>query len=156
MRLSAGASWRGHPTREQQVLHYQWFADLGSAEAQRALGQMLTQGVQRDPEQAFRYFRCAYLPSTDLVPAAELGLPQSDFGGSLCFGFGRCMYLGYNAKEMSNPCSLGSSGRLAVPHMWLSTCKSRPLSSCPSVISSDILRHLTALLTVLDYATTKR
>ncbi len=59
MRLSAGASWRGHPTREQQVLHYQWFADLGSAEAQRALGQMLTQGVQRDPEQAFRYFRWA-------------------------------------------------------------------------------------------------
>lgn len=59
MRLSAGASWRGHPTREQQVLHYQWFADLGSAEAQRALGQMLTTGVQRDPEQAFRYFRSA-------------------------------------------------------------------------------------------------
>jgi len=60
MRLATGAAWRGHPTREQQVLHYQWFADLGSAEAQRALGQMLTQGVQRDPEQAFRYFRCAF------------------------------------------------------------------------------------------------
>lgn len=60
MRLATGAAWRGHPTREQQVLHYQWFADLGSAEAQRALGQMLTQGVQRDPEQAFRYFRSAH------------------------------------------------------------------------------------------------
>ncbi|EIE24098.1 HCP-like protein [Coccomyxa subellipsoidea C-169] len=72
MRLSAGASWRGHPTREQQVLHYQWFADLGSAEAQRALGQMLTQGVQRDPEQAFRYFRQA-AEAGDADAMAHLG-----------------------------------------------------------------------------------
>ncbi|KAK9906721.1 hypothetical protein WJX75_006842 [Coccomyxa subellipsoidea] len=72
MRLSAGASWRGHPTREQQVLHYQWFADLGSAEAQRALGQMLTTGVQRDPEQAFRYFRQA-AEAGDADAMAHLG-----------------------------------------------------------------------------------
>ncbi|CAL8462358.1 g1891 [Coccomyxa elongata] len=72
MRLSAGASWRGHPTREQQVLHYQWFADLGSAEAQRALGQMLTQGLQRDPEQAFRYFRQA-AEAGDADAMAHLG-----------------------------------------------------------------------------------
>ena len=42
-----------------QVLHFQWFADMGNAEAQRTLGQMLNQGgQQRDPAQALRYFRC--------------------------------------------------------------------------------------------------
>jgi TPR repeat protein len=60
-RLAAGPLWRaGQPSREQQVLHFQWFADLGSAEAQRTLGQMLNAGgQQRDPGQALRYFRCA-------------------------------------------------------------------------------------------------
>ena len=63
MRLAAGPLWRaGQPSREQQVLHFQWFADLGSAEAQRTLGQMLNQGgQQRDPAQALRYFRCRAL-----------------------------------------------------------------------------------------------
>ena len=59
LRLSAHAQWKGQPTREQQQLHYQWFADLGSTEAKRALGQMLTQGAQRDPAAALRYFRSA-------------------------------------------------------------------------------------------------
>ena len=57
LRLSAHAQWKGQPTREQQQLHYQWFADLGSTEAKRALGQILTQGAHRDPVSALRYFR---------------------------------------------------------------------------------------------------
>ena len=32
---------RLRPSRDQEVLHYQWFADLGNAGAQRALGQLL-------------------------------------------------------------------------------------------------------------------
>lgn len=62
LRLSAHAQWKGQPTREQQQLHYQWFADLGSTEAKRALGQMLTQGAHKDPVSALRYFRSAALP----------------------------------------------------------------------------------------------
>ena len=58
LRLSAHARWRGQLTQEQQQLHYQWFADLGSTDAKRALAQMLTQGAQRDPVSALRYFRC--------------------------------------------------------------------------------------------------
>ncbi len=58
MRLAAGGASRMAPSREQQRLHFQWFADLGSPEAQRALGQLLSQGAARDPAQALRYFRC--------------------------------------------------------------------------------------------------
>lgn len=47
------------PSREQEVLHYQWFADLGSVEAQRAVGQIFSHGAMRNPEQALRYFRCS-------------------------------------------------------------------------------------------------
>ena len=58
LRLSAHTQWKGQLTQEQQQLHYQWFADLGSTDAKRALAQMLTQGAQRDPVSALRYFRC--------------------------------------------------------------------------------------------------
>ncbi len=68
LRLSAHAQWKGQPTREQQQLHYQWFADLGSTEAKRALGQMLTQGAHRDPVSALRYFRSA----APALPSAQL------------------------------------------------------------------------------------
>lgn len=44
----------------QDVLHYQWFADLGNVDAQRAVGQILSaSGTQRDPVQAARYFQQA-------------------------------------------------------------------------------------------------
>lgn len=53
---SAAASRR---SSEQEVLHYQWFADLGNTDAARAVGQMLSSGSLRDPQQALRYFRQA-------------------------------------------------------------------------------------------------
>ena len=53
---SAAASRR---SSEQEVLHYQWFADLGNTDAARAVGQMLSSGSLRDPLQALRYFRQA-------------------------------------------------------------------------------------------------
>ena len=37
---SGGGSHKG-PTRDQEVLHYQWFADMGHAGAARAVGQLL-------------------------------------------------------------------------------------------------------------------
>ncbi len=77
LRLSAHAQWKGQPTREQQQLHYQWFADLGSTEAKRALGQMLTQGAHRDPVSALRYFRSAALRSTGQVSLPRLMLLDS-------------------------------------------------------------------------------
>lgn len=45
------------PSKEQEVLHYQWFADLGSVEAQRAVGHLFSHGALRNPEQALRYFK---------------------------------------------------------------------------------------------------
>lgn len=54
------------PSREQEVLHYQWFADLGSVEAQRAVGQIFSHGALRNPEQALRYFR--YGKSATVLP----------------------------------------------------------------------------------------
>lgn len=67
MRLSAGGAPRTQPSREQQKLHFQWFADLGSPEAQRALGQLLSQGSLRDPAQALHYFRFGTLGLRALV-----------------------------------------------------------------------------------------
>ena len=59
MRLSAKAAQSGRRSAEQEVLHYQWFADLGNTDAARAVGQMLSSGAIRDPAQALRYFRHA-------------------------------------------------------------------------------------------------
>ena len=59
VRLSSKAVVNSRRSREQEVLHYRWFADLGNSDAARALGQMLSHGALRDPEQALRYFRCA-------------------------------------------------------------------------------------------------
>lgn len=84
MRLSAERSW-GHPTHEQQVLHYQWIADMGSTEAQRTLGQLLTQSAHRDPEQAARYFRSGGR-STHSVP--HLGLSRYNSGSACACGKG--------------------------------------------------------------------
>lgn len=71
VRLNYKSASMRRPSREQEVLHYQWFADLGSVEAQRAVGQIFSHGAMRNPEQAFRYFRSplllTYVPS--LFPA---------------------------------------------------------------------------------------
>ncbi len=65
MRLSSKAVVNSRRSREQEVLHYRWFADLGNSDAARALGQMLSHGALRDPEQALRYFRCGRRKSQD-------------------------------------------------------------------------------------------
>lgn len=57
VRLHYKSAGLRRPSREQEVLHYQWFADLGSVEAQRAVGQIFSHGALRNPEQALRYFR---------------------------------------------------------------------------------------------------
>jgi TPR repeat protein len=57
VRLSAKTPPASRRSKEQEVLHYRWFADLGNSDAARALGQMLSHGPLRDPEQALRYFR---------------------------------------------------------------------------------------------------
>ena len=57
VRLNYRSANLRRPNRDQEMLHYQWFADLGSVEAQRAVGQILTHGPQRNPEQALKYFR---------------------------------------------------------------------------------------------------
>ena len=73
LRLSAHARWRGQLTQEQQQLHYQWFADLGSTDAKRALAHMLTQGARRDPVSALRYFRCGQRSCSSGQHAYKLG-----------------------------------------------------------------------------------
>ena len=41
------------------MLHYQWFADFGNADAARVVAHMLSHGAARDYEQAMRYLRQA-------------------------------------------------------------------------------------------------
>jgi hypothetical protein len=84
MRLSTESQGWGHPTHEQQMLHFQWFADMGSTEAQRALGQMLTQGAHRDPEQAARYFRSVLPP---LLRSLGVARPRVDLQDNGCAKF---------------------------------------------------------------------
>lgn len=72
MRLNYKSASMRRPSREQEVLHYQWFADLGSVEAQRAVGQIFSHGAMRNPEQALRYFRC-----TSVSPVLPLSPPVS-------------------------------------------------------------------------------
>jgi hypothetical protein len=72
MRLDNSAARRGHPSREQEVLHFQWFADLGNPDAQRRVGQLLSQGGTHDPQQALRYF--LYVPR--LSPHQRVNVSQ--------------------------------------------------------------------------------
>ena len=44
-------------SREQERLHYQWFADMGYVDAQRAIGRLLSQGDVDEVQQALKYFR---------------------------------------------------------------------------------------------------
>lgn len=70
VRLNYKSASMRRPSREQEVLHYQWFADLGSVEAQRAVGQIFSHGAMRNPEQALRYFRCSQHRLCCLLPPA--------------------------------------------------------------------------------------
>ena len=45
------------PSRDQEVLHYQWFADMGNLDAQRQLARMFAHGDQADLPRSLRYFR---------------------------------------------------------------------------------------------------
>ena len=58
VRLSKQAGRGPMPSREQELLHYQWFADMGYVDAQRAVGRLLSQGGVELADQALRYFRC--------------------------------------------------------------------------------------------------
>lgn len=49
-------------TREQEMLHYQWFADMGNMDAARVVGKMLSSGGSHNSDQALRYFRSPPLP----------------------------------------------------------------------------------------------
>ena len=52
----------GGLTGENEVLHLQWFADMGNVDAQRMLGRLLAQGSgPQDLRRALRYFRCAVM-----------------------------------------------------------------------------------------------
>lgn len=69
LRLSHRTAHRWRPSSEQEVLHYQWFADFGNVDAARAVAHMLSHGAQRDHDQALRYLRqvgggqaCAFWP----------------------------------------------------------------------------------------------
>ena len=75
VRLNYKSASMRRPSREQEVLHYQWFADLGSVEAQRAVGQIFSHGTMRNPEQALRYFRYSYHAALVL----DHSLPSSGF-----------------------------------------------------------------------------
>ena len=57
VRLNDKTASMRRPSKEQEMLHYQWFADLGSVEAQRAVGHLFSHGSLRDPDQALRYFK---------------------------------------------------------------------------------------------------
>ena len=55
--LSMSSRRGAAPSREQEMLHYQWFADMGYVDAQRAVGRLLSQGGAELAEKALRYFR---------------------------------------------------------------------------------------------------
>ena len=57
------------PSREQEVLHYQWFADMGYVDAQRVVGRLLSQAGEQSAEKGLRYVRC-HLPARPLLAAA--------------------------------------------------------------------------------------
>ena len=55
--LSAHGNRVSFPTREQELLHYQWFADMGYVDAQRAVGRLLANGGPEMATKALHYFR---------------------------------------------------------------------------------------------------
>ena len=50
---------RGGPSRDQEVLHYQWFADMGNLDAQRQLARMFASGEEADLQRSLHYYRHA-------------------------------------------------------------------------------------------------
>lgn len=63
---------RPKQTAEQEVLHYQWFADFGNLEAARTVAYLLSHGAMRDAGQAVRYLEVA-AAAGDPVAMAHLG-----------------------------------------------------------------------------------
>lgn len=55
--LSGHGSRVSFPSREQELLHYQWFADMGYVDAQRAVGRLLAHGGPEMAIKALHYFR---------------------------------------------------------------------------------------------------
>jgi hypothetical protein len=69
VKLEDASTRRAMPSRGQEVLHYQWFADLGNPEAQRRVGQLLSMGAEQNPQQALHYFQ--YVPAVLLLPPSS-------------------------------------------------------------------------------------
>lgn len=57
--LSSQVQSGGPPSREQELLHYQWFADMGYVDAQRTVGRLLAQGSPQQAQNAMHYFKYA-------------------------------------------------------------------------------------------------
>lgn len=72
VRLSYKTAHTWRPSTEQEVLHYQWFADFGNVDAARAVAHMLSHGAARDLDQAMRYLRQA-ADAGDADAMAHLG-----------------------------------------------------------------------------------
>lgn len=55
--LSEHTERLGMPSWEQEMLHYQWFADMGYTDAQRIVGRLLSQAGDQSAEKGLRYVR---------------------------------------------------------------------------------------------------
>ena len=44
-------------SREQEVMHYQWFADMGDVDAQMVVGRLLSQGGEQSAAKGLKYLR---------------------------------------------------------------------------------------------------
>lgn len=82
-----GRTGAARPTREQEVLHFQWFADMGNTDAQRMLARLLQQSRGRaDRRQALHYFRHAQQSMLCLADRGSLGLTCT-LGTCRCSGW---------------------------------------------------------------------
>lgn len=73
MRLShRTVGFRPKTSAEQEVLHYQWFADFGNIDAARMVAHVLSHGDLRDADQAVRYWEVA-ADAGDAGAMAHLG-----------------------------------------------------------------------------------
>lgn len=73
MRLSRRTvGFRPKTSAEQEVLHYQWFADFGNIDAARMVAHVLSHGAVRDADQAVRYWEVAAVAG-DAGAMAHLG-----------------------------------------------------------------------------------
>ncbi|GAB4822328.1 hypothetical protein N2152v2_009374 [Parachlorella kessleri] len=70
LRLSHKTAHARQRSTEQEVLHYQWFADFGNIDAARAVAHMLTHGSLRDYEQAIYYLKKGAWPSNGQLQSA--------------------------------------------------------------------------------------